>query len=74
MDEEDKFIMDKMFDKIMEHCGDDLAEIEDTIQKYTVLEQTMMIGYLLAKLIENSPIDKQIEIKRLIEEAIIQDG
>ena len=71
MNEEDKFIMDRMFDKVMEHCEEDLAGMEYTLEKYTALEQTLMLGYLLSRLLEEAPKNKQKEIKRLIEDVII---
>lgn len=74
MNDEERFIIDHLFDKVMEHCGEDLADIEETIQKYNTLEQTMMIGYLLARVLEEAPKNKQIQIKRLIEEVIIKNG
>lgn len=68
---EEEFIAKHLCEKVMEHCGTDLADIEETLEKYTILEQTMMLGYLLSQLIAHAPKDKQIKIKNAITDVII---
>jgi hypothetical protein len=71
MNEEDNFIKNHLCEKVMEHCGEDLADIEETLEQYTTLEQTMMLGYLLSQLLDNAPTDKQKKIKTAITEVIL---